>query len=572
MSKSDYCPWGYLDSYRGTEFTGKWPTIKQVFHIQTLRYPDSPCWASLGKDAVSFTFREAENQIQKIADYLLNLGVNRDTHIAVTGKNTPQWAVAFMAVVYAGATVVPLDNTLHANELENIIKFGDIDYLFGDVDRLEVASSFVKDSFCLEKSSQYKFLYDLCPDKPAPKAYEANEEDLAAILFTSGTTGTPKGVMLTHANLISCGFQAQCTMRIYHEDVFYAILPIHHAYTLQANFIVSMTQGASLIFCKKLVVSKILSDMKEGKVTMFLAVPLLFNKLISALMNGVREKGIIVYGLIRGLMAVSGFFRDVLHINIGKKMFKGLLAKLSLDSNRICISGGGPLPVSTARQFHQLGLDFVQGYGMTETSPITHLNPTEHFILDSVGRKCVGIEHRIVDPDEEGNGLIYIRGSVVMKGYYKNPEATAEILSEDGWINTGDVGHIDDKDYLYLTGRKKNIIVTDGGKNVFPEEIEDQFQLFDEVEQVCIIPYMVDKEMNIEGVRLLILPTDKYRESVNNDTATVNAHMQEIVDQVNNRLQRYKKITKVTVIDQPLEMTSTKKIKRNLVMKQYSGE
>lgn len=156
MSKSDYCPWGYLDSYRGTEFTGKWSTIKQVFHIQTLRYPDSPCWASLGKDAVSFTFREAENQIQKIADYL-----------------------------------------------------------FGDVDRLEAASSFVKDSFCLEKSSQYKFLYDLCPDKPAPKAYEANEEDLAAILFTSGTTGTPKGVMLTHANLISCGFQAQCTMRIY---------------------------------------------------------------------------------------------------------------------------------------------------------------------------------------------------------------------------------------------------------------------------------------------------------------------------------------------------------------------
>lgn len=569
MSTSTYTPWGFLEQYRGTEFFGQWPTIRDLLHIQAMRFPSSTCWSCLGKDAISFTYAEAEQQVQTIADHLLNLGVNKDTHIAVTGKNSPQWAIAFMAVLYAGATVVPLDNALHENELENLLTFGDVDYMFGDVDRLDMGKAFVKEVFSLEKSPKYTYLLDLKPSKPAPEAYRQTEDDLAAILFTSGTTGNPKGVMLTHKNLVSCGYLAQCNMRIYQNDVFYAILPVHHAYTLQANFIVSLTQGCSLIFCKKLVISKVLSEMKEGKVTMFLAVPMLFNKLIAALMNGVKEKGKFAYGLIRTAMAVSGFLRKVFHINIGKKIFKGLLSKLSLDTNRICISGGGPLPVSTAKQFQQLGLDFVQGYGMTETSPITHLNPIDDFIYDSVGRNCGEIETKIVDPDSEGNGLIYIRGPQVMQGYYKNPEATAEVLSEDGWINTGDVGHLDSRNYLYLTGRKKNIIVTDGGKNVFPEEIEDMFQIYDEVEQVCIIPYMADKEMKVEGVRLLILPTEKFRETCESEGLKVVDRMNAIVDEVNSKLQRYKKITKVTVIDEALEMTSTKKIKRNVAIAKY---
>lgn len=565
--KDDPRPWRFLDEYRGTEFTGTWPTLKQMFHISVLRYPDRRCWSCFGKNPISLSYSEAERTVLRVSEYLLSLGVGKDTHIAVSGKNSPQWAIAFMAVIYAGAVVVPLDCTLKENEIENLVRFGDVDYFFGDVDRIRHAAAHVKQVFSLEVNDSYPYILDLGTNVGTFEAPTAGEDDLAAILFTSGTTGTPKGVMLTHKNLVSCCYQAQANMNIYSTDVFYAILPIHHAYTLQADFIEAMSVGAHLVFGKHLVVSQILGDMKEGGVTMFLAVPMLFNKMIQALMAGVRKKGLIVYGIIRGLMLISGILRDYCNVNIGKRLFKGLLAKLSLADNRICICGGGPLPMSTIRMYHQLGLDFVQGYGMTETSPITHLNPIYAFIKESVGKNCAGIEQKIVSPDEDGNGVLYLRGSAVMKGYYKNPEATAEVLSPDGWLNTGDVGHLDVNGYLYLTGRQKNIIVSEGGKNIFPEEIEDMFQLYGEIAQLCIIPYREDREKKSEKVRILLLPEKGFREK--NTSEEIEKRMNEIVDEVNRNLQPYKRITKVTVIDEPLPETSTRKVKRGEVLKLY---
>ncbi len=269
------------------------------------------------------------------------------------------------------------------------------------------------------------------------------------------------------------------------------------------------------------------------------------------------------------MMGFSGFVKKLTGVNIGKKMFGFLLRQLSLEDNRICICGGGPLPASTFRMFNELGIDFVQGYGLTETSPITHLNPTEAYIETSVGRKIPGCEVKIVDPDSDGNGTIYIKGSMVMQGYYNNQEATDEVLSPDGWLNTGDVGHEDADGYLYLTGRAKSVIVTDGGKNVFPEEVEDHFQLYDDIDQVCVIGYLIDKAMKSEGIRVLIYPAKKYADSVDNNKAVIEKHMNEIVDQVNRELQSYKKITKVTVVDAPMPMTSTKKIKRFEVKAMY---
>ena len=271
-------------------------------------------------------------------------------------------------------------------------------------------------------------------------------------------------------------------------------------------------------------------------------------------------------------MGVSGVIKKVFGVNIGKKMFGFLLKNLSLEDNRICICGGGPLPASTFKMFNELGIDFVQGYGLTETSPITHLNPTEAYIETSVGRRIPGCEVKIVDPDSDGNGLIYIKGSMVMQGYYNNREATEEVLSDDGWLNTGDVGHQDENGYLYLTGRKKSVIVTEGGKNVFPEEIEDHFQLYDDIDQVCVIGYLLDKAMKSEGIRVLIYPAEKYSKSVGGDKAVIEKHMAEIVEEVNKELQSYKKITKITVVDAPMPMTSTKKIKRFEVKAMYDED
>ncbi len=559
-------PWRFLDAYRGKEFQGEWPNVKETFHISALRYPDNLCFRAFSPKEESFTYSEAERKIREVSYCLMSTGVRKGDRIAVSGKNSPEWAIAYLGIIYAGATVVPLDYSLNDAEMERLIAFGGVSRLFIDKERLGRIQGGLSAVYSLEPGADVPFVLDMTG--PEAECERAEGSDIAAILFTSGTTGTPKGVMLTHDNLISDCYLAQGNMNIFSTDVFYAILPIHHAYTMLAVFFEAFSVGAATVFGKKLVVSQILRELKDGHVTMFLAVPMLFNKMIAALMAGVRKKGAAVYGLVRAMMSFSGFVKKVFGVNIGKRMFGFLLRNLSLEDNRICICGGGPLPSSTFRMFNELGIDFVQGYGLTETSPITHLNPVEAYIETSVGRRIPGCDVRIVDPDSDGNGLIYIKGPMVMKGYYNNPEATEEILSDDGWLNTGDVGHQDEDGYLYLTGRAKSVIVTEGGKNVFPEEIEDHFQLYDDIDQVCIIGYTADKALRSEGIRAIILPSQGYLKK-ESDEAAVEKHMNDIVAEVNRELQSYKKITRVTVADHPMPMTSTKKIKRFEVIAEY---
>ena len=571
MSKKDNPqPWNFLDEYRGKEFEGKWPNVKTMFHISVLRYPNNNCFKAFSPKEITFTYAEAEKKIKEVSYYLLSQGVKKGDKIAVSGKNSPEWAIAYLGIIYAGCIVVPLDILLKDSEMETLMKFGGVSRLFIDSDRIrnidKDGSVGLIEKLSLEPDDEYKYVLDL--DGEEREGFEAKSDEVAAILFTSGTTGTPKGVMLTNENLVADCYLAQGNMNIYSTDVFYAILPIHHAYTMLAVMYESFSVGACTVFGKKLVVTQILKELREGKVTMFLAVPMLFNKMIAALMSGIRKKGIVVYGLIRFLMSVSGAIKKIFGVNIGKKMFSFLLKNLSLENNRICICGGGPLPASTFKMFNQLGIDFVQGYGLTETSPITHLNPTYAYIESSVGKSIPECQVKIVDPDDEGNGTIYIKGPMVMKGYYNNEEATKEVLSEDGWLNTGDVGHEDQNHYLYLTGRAKSVIVTDGGKNVFPEEIEDHFQLYDEIDQICIIGYLVNKETKAEGIRAIIYPSANAKKTYSTDDA-LKARMNDIISEVNKELQSYKKITRMDISNEPLPMTSTKKIKRNEVVKLF---
>ena len=566
-TKDNFTPWNQFDAYRGKEFSGEWPTIKELFHINTMRYPDNTCWKEYSPKEISLTYKEAEEKVKEVSSWFLSLGVKKGDKIIVSGKNSVAWAVTYIAVQYAGCTVVPLDSSLHDEDFIKFAKFSDSVVLVADNDRMKkVAGSLPMLGYAsLEENGTYPSIMTL--SAPYRDGHVMTEDDVAAILFTSGTTGTPKGVMLTNKNIVSDIFISQANMNIYPTDVFYAILPIHHAYTMLAVFMEGLGSGASVVFGKKLVVSQMLKELKEAKVTMFLGVPMIFNKLYAGLLAGVRKKGVVVYGLIRFLMGISGFLKKAFGLKVGKKMFGFLLKNLSLENCRICICGGGPLPSSTFRGFNELGLDFVQGYGLTETSPITHLNPIYAFKVESVGKNVAMTEAKIVDADSEGNGVIYIKGPQVMKGYYKNQEATDEILDKDGWINTGDVGHIDSEGYLYLTGRAKSIIVTDGGKNVFPEEIEDKFQLYDDIEQICIIGYVKDKALKAEGIRAIIYPSKNVRETMKDDE--IQKKMEGIISDVNKNLQAYKKISMVTVAKEPLEMTSTKKIKRFVVAKQY---
>jgi long-chain acyl-CoA synthetase len=291
---------------------------------------------------------------------------------------------------------------------------------------------------------------------------------------------------------------------------------------------------------------------------------MLFNKVLAGIIRGLKAKGPVVYGLISFLMAISGIIKKVFKVNPGKKMFGFILDKASLRSIRICICGGGPLAPSVFKKYNQLGIDFVQGYGLTETSPIITINPIEAYKETSVGRPCPHMDIKILNPDERGVGEVIVKGSIIMKGYYNMPEETAASFTEDGYLKTGDLGYMDSEDYLYLTGRAKNTIVTEGGKNVYPEEIENEFQLFDEVEQILVRGFVIDKAMQSEGIEALVYPNPEYKD----ETGAVlsPSHMKSRIDiiitEVNQRLLPYQRIDKITIMDKPMEMTTTKKIKR----------
>ncbi|WP_321990970.1 AMP-dependent synthetase/ligase [Marispirochaeta aestuarii] len=568
--KRNTIPWQFLDDYRGSLFTGEWPTVPQLFTISTHRYPESPCFTVYEPDRVSLSYSEALERVRRIAGYLGQRGIAPGERVGVSGANSPEWAVAYLAVLYAGAVVVPIDYALSAAEIRGLLSSAGAKALFIDGEKYD---AFIREDFSSLVSlnpGKDPYIYDLEGD-PLEKPFTVDDEELAAILYTSGTTGRPKGVMLTHRNLVADCYLAQANLTVYHSDVFYALLPIHHSYSMLAVFIESLSQGAETVFGKRMVVKQILHDLKAANVTMFLGVPMLFNRLLQGIMKGIRAKGPVVYGIIRGLMFLSGSIKVLFRVNPGKTLFKSVLDKASLASIRICISGGGPLAPAVFRQYNQLGIDFIQGYGLTETSPIVALNPKEQYKVRSVGRILPGTEVKILDPDSEGRGEIAIKGPMVMRGYYQMPEETAEVFTDDGFFRTGDVGYLDRDNYLYLTGRAKNLIVTEGGKNVYPEELEDAFQLYNEIEQIMIRGFTLDKRTPGERIEALIYPNrDFFEEDLRDEDEgdhRIRARIEAIVAEVNTKLHSYQKIERVTILDEPMEMTTTKKIRRHVVEK-----
>jgi len=558
-------PWAFLEEFRGKAFKGQWPTLPEMYRITVSRYPERRCFTIFEPDRITLNYTESLKLIEAVARALYSKGVRRGDRVAVTGKNAPEWTVAYLAVLFAGGVVVPIDYQLKNEETDLLLKTSGARILFVDEEKHEYYTKnpgSMDAVFSLRKGVG-TYIYDL--DGPQAEIEQAVDTDLAAILFTSGTMGVPKGVMLTHRNLVSDVYLAQGTpLIVLHTDIFYAILPIHHAYTMLAVFIEAISTGAEVVFGKRMVTSQILKDLKEAQITMLLGVPMLFNKVLAGILRGLKEKGPIVYGLISFLMVISGVIKKVFRVNPGKKMFGFVLEKASLKSVRICICGGGPLAPSVFKKYNQLGIDFVQGYGLTETSPIIAINPIEQYKETSVGRTCPKVDMKILFPDERGIGEVIVKGPMVMLGYYNLPEETASAFTADGYLKTGDLGYMDSENYLYLTGRAKNVIVTEGGKNVYPEEIENEFQLYEEIEQILLRGYIQDTKMKSEGIEALVYPNPEYKNEKGEAPSAeeVKTRIEKIISEVNQRLQPYQKISRTQILDKAMEMTTTKKIKR----------
>ena len=568
--KNTQLPWSFLDDWRGKAFPGEWPTLPEMFSITAERFPDRPCFTDFVPERVTRSYKEVLQNMKKLANWLAFFGVTKGSHVAVSGKNSSEWATVYMATLFAGATIIPIDYGLHEPEIENLLNTAKPLFCFVDEEKYEHFKNHPNGIKIYSLSPKYNETYVYNLESTATATITpATEMDTAAILFTSGTTGVPKGVMLSHRNLVSDCYIAQTHLGLYCTDVFYALLPIHHAYTMQAAFIEPMSVGAEVVFGKTMAVTRMLKELREGKITILLGVPLLFNKLLAGILKGIKDKGPLVNGIMHFLMGLSYFIKKVFKVNPGKKLFKTVLEKASISTLRIAICGGGPLAASVFKVYNELGINFIQGYGLTETSPIIALNPVDKFKVESVGRYFVShMEMKILEPDAEGIGEVAVKGPMVMQGYYKMPAETAEVFTEDGWFKTGDLGKLDSEGYLYLAGRAKNLIVTEGGKNVYPEEIENQFQLVTDIEQITVQGYIMDEATKAEGIEALIYPSDELLNRLQvqrgdmEATTVVQETMEEIVAEVNKKLQPYARISRTTILEEPLEMTTTKKVKR----------
>ncbi len=565
--------WDMLNQYRPSLFQGEWPSIPTMFSITLARYPDNPAFTTIGAQGKSYTYTQVDQQVKRIAAYMQSKGIGKEDKVVLNGKNSPEWAMAYLATLCCGATVVPLDNQLSSERVHALGKFSEAKLLIADTDVIEKLDkdqwfSSLVDIITLDGSDTelYRSIATISSDTEFTPVY-VDGEDIAAILFTSGTTGNEKGVVLTHANITSNVYQAgdRQFLSIENYDVFYALLPLHHSYTMTAVFLESIMHGCNLIFGHQMVVTKILNDMRQGKVTLFLAIPLLYNKLLAGLFKKVREKGLVTFALVRVMLFINGILKKYFKINPGKKWFAQLLEGIGMSYIKLCICGGGPLSPKTFKRFQQLGLDFIQGYGLTETAPILTLNPVSRFKIKSVGKVFPLVEMRIADPDLFGVGEVQVKGPSNCKGYYNDPANTKALFTDDGFLKTGDLGSLDKENYLYLKGRAKNIIVTEGGKNVYPEEIEDAFQLHVQIEQVMVRKFIENKSNKAEGIEAVIFPNGDYFKQRNLEGKAIEEDIGKVVTDVNKKLASYKKITRITILDKPMAMTSTRKIQRGKV-------
>ena len=375
MASKVKMPWKALDPYRNKVFTTEWPTFPQLIQINVERFGDNPCFTDFegpNGSKQTLTYKQAFDKIQTLAQWLVENGVKKGDHVAVTGKNSPEWAIVYLATMFASGTVIPLDYGLNETEVQNLIKASEPKIIFVDEEKYDM----VKNNnpklkvMSLTPKKPDTYVYNLKPTKEVTMNEPVTPEDLAVILFTSGTTGIPKGVMLTHENLISDSFLAQTQLLILPTDTFYALLPIHHAYTMQAAFICPLSVGAEIVFGKSMSVSRLMKELREGHITVMLGVPLLYNKLLSGIKKGLKEKGPVVSGLMNGLMNFSYGIKKLTKLNPGKVLLKPVLEKANISTLRVAICGGGPLASSVFKGYNSMGINFIQGYGLTETAPI----------------------------------------------------------------------------------------------------------------------------------------------------------------------------------------------------------
>ena len=544
-------------------------TLQSLLNYSTEHFADQPSVSFV--EGTPITYSELRIQIDLVSDILFSLNLKKGDKVALLSHNMPNWVIAYFAVVSNGLIIVPILPDFNREEIENVLTHSESKAIFiserllSRIEGLEfplLESKILLDNLTILSGKQNK---ELKKEKIVVK-----EEDTAAIIYTSGTTGRSKGVVLSHKNLTFTAMQSYIFHPISSSDVFLSLLPLSHTYENTIGMIYPIIYGASIYYLKKPpTASALMPALAKIRPTMMLSVPLIMEKLyktqIQHKFTGNRFKRMIYK---------NSVFRRIIHRIAGKKLFETFGGRLAFFG-----IGGAKLDSRVERFMKEAHFPYAIGYGLTETSPLLAGAGVHQTKIQSTGFAVQGVDLKINLPDKKGVGEIWAKGPNVMKGYYKNPEATNEVLTPDGWFRTGDFGKFDSSNRLYIKGRMKSTIIGASGENIYPEDIENVINNSQFVVESLVIEengFLVAKvllnldelEKNIEHFKSAYEEKKEIgRQAIRELDEKYHAWSQNFMKELNGKLNKVSQIKRVDIIEEPFEKTASQKIKRYLYEK-----
>jgi long-chain acyl-CoA synthetase len=538
-------------------------TFPALFNETVRRYGSHNAYAFVGEKPK--TYNESAREITALTALLEKLDIKPGDKVALLSLNCPNWSSAYFSITFMGAVVVPILPDFSATEVANVLSHSGAKAIFVSTSLLprmegfksdDLKSAIIIEDFSILFSEHKSLVFD--PSAQPKKTYEVAEDDLASIIYTSGTTGRSKGVMLTHKNISFNASMGKVIQPVDENDRFLSVLPLSHTYENTLGLILPLLSGACVYYLRKPPTPSVLIPaMAEVKPTVMLTVPLIMEKVYyNKILPTFREKWIL-----RILYKIA-FIRKKLNAVAGKKLYKTFGGNLKFFG-----IGGAKLNKSVEKFLIEAKFPYAIGYGLTETSPLLAGANPKKSVFDSTGPAIEGIELKINNPDKKtGEGEIWARGANVMKGYYRDPDMTREVLTSDGWFKTGDLGVFDSNNNLFIKGRLKNMIVGASGENIYPEEIESVINNFRFVAESLVIQ---QKGKLVAYVHLNMEELEKKYQNLKEDmTRQFEEKKEELLlelqEYVNSKVNKYSQINKVVLQPVPFQKTATLKIKRFL--------
>ena len=544
--------------------------FKELLQYITIKYSENTAYRlkkvdENGKKYINKTYRDFYNDIKSLSTSLIDKDL-KGQKIILIGNNSYEWCLSYLSITTSNMIVVPLDKALPEKEIENLVIRSDsktviCDKKYEEIFKKLLNKQIINEIILLdteENNSISKLIENgkklLNQGNDEYDNIEINDNNLSIILFTSGTTNSPKAVMLSQKNICSNVVAIAEYVKLYEKDTIMSFLPLHHTFECTITFLYGIYHGVTIVFCDGL--KHIQENLKEYKVTVFVAVPLILENMYKKILKTIETSG---KERIINLMSKLSNFLLKLKIDLRKILFKQILEAFG-GNLRVVLYGAAPMNKDTIIGFNKLGIDLIQGYGLTETSPVISAETDKRKKPGSVGLVLQNLKVKILDINKGGIGEIAVRGPSVMLGYYKNEEETSRVLQE-GWFRTGDFGYLDDEGFLFVTGRKKDTIVLKNGKNVYPQEIEFLINK---------IPYVIEslvyqRQKNTTDTMLcakIVYDKDIIKSKYGQNEELYQDKIWEDIKNINSMLPDFKHIKRIYITNEALEKTTTQKVKR----------